>query len=137
MPSLHPVALAGTALLGLLLFGLGFAVSALRGKYGIGVGYPDDPTHALHRVVRAHGNTAEYAPFLAVVFVYLGSRPQPAWVLWTIGVAAVCRLLIVVGLVACETMARPNPLRFIGALGTYLAGLALALAVLASAWGVP
>ena len=39
--------------------------------------------------------------------------------------ATACRMLLVIGLVAFARMDRPNPVRFIGALGTYVAGLAL------------
>jgi hypothetical protein len=39
--------------------------------------------------------------------------------------ATVCRMLLVIGLVAFARMDRPNPVRFIGALGAYVAGLAL------------
>ena len=39
--------------------------------------------------------------------------------------ATVCRMLVVIGLVAFTRMDRPNPVRFIGALGTYVTGLAL------------
>ena len=39
--------------------------------------------------------------------------------------ATACRMLLVIGLVAFTRMDRPNPVRFVGALGAYLAGLAL------------
>ena len=39
--------------------------------------------------------------------------------------ATTCRMLLVIGLVAFARMDRPNPVRFIGALGTYVTGLAL------------
>ena len=39
--------------------------------------------------------------------------------------ATVCRMLLVIGLVAFARMDRPNPVRFVGALGAYVAGLAL------------
>jgi uncharacterized membrane protein YecN with MAPEG domain len=128
---MHPVALICTALLGLLLFGLGLAVSAGRFRAQCSAGCSDDPADALHKRVRAHGNTAEYAPFLAVLFLYLGSQaPSPA-TLGLIVAATACRLLVVIGLLASPTLARPNPLRFVGALGTYLCGGALCLVLLA------
>ena len=49
------------ALLAILVFGLGFAVSIVRGRTDIVYGHPDDPTNFLHKIVRAHGNTVEYA----------------------------------------------------------------------------
>ena len=122
---MHPIAIACTAILGILLFGLGLLVSLLRGKYNVLIGHPSDPTHLLHKVTRAHGNTAEYAPFLAVLFLYLGAQQPGAWVLGLVGVATAARVLLVVGMLVCKTLERPHPIRFLGALGTYVAGLAL------------
>jgi hypothetical protein len=85
------LAIICAALLGVLLFGLGFATSLTRGRTQIVIGAPDDPTHALHKMVRAHGNTAEYAPMLAVLFLFLGSRDPAARVLWTIAIATLSR----------------------------------------------
>lgn len=127
---MNVVALACTAVLGLLLFGLGLMVSVMRGKFDIHIGHPDDPKHMMHRFVRAHGNTTEYAPFLAVLFLYLGAHQPVAWVLWTIGLTTAARILIVIGLLSSSTLARPHPIRFIGALGTYLGGIALTIALL-------
>jgi len=39
--------------------------------------------------------------------------------------ATACRMVLVIGLVAFTRMDRPNPVRFVGALGAYVAGLAL------------
>lgn len=123
------IAVVCTALLGALLFGLGMAVSLMRGKHKQLAGYPTDPTHALHKLVRAHGNTAEYAPFLAALFLYLGAHGSASWVAYLIGAATFCRLLVVVGILLSDTLERPHPLRFLGALGTYLAGLGLCVAL--------
>ncbi|CAL8480780.1 MAPEG family protein [Caballeronia sp. S22] len=119
------VALACVIVLGLLLFGLGISVSVMRFRTGIGSGCEPDPTHALHKLVRAHANTAEYAPFLALLFFYLGARAPSAATLSLIVAATACRCLVVVGLIVCRTMAKPNPFRFVGAVGTYITGTAL------------
>ena len=66
--------LACTAALGLLLFGLGFAVSRARFARRRGSGHDDDPRDLLHKLVRAHANTAEFAPVLAVLFLAHGAR---------------------------------------------------------------
>jgi uncharacterized membrane protein YecN with MAPEG domain len=79
----------------------------------------------LHKLVRAHGNTAEYAPFL-----YLGAHTPTTATVSLIVAATVCRCLLVIGLLAWPSMDRPNPLRFAGALGTYATGIALSLALL-------
>jgi len=123
-------ALLCVASLGLLLFGLGLAVSALRFREGTGSGHSSDPADLLHKVIRAHGNTAQFAPFLAVLFLYFGARnPSTAIVSMMVGATA-CRFLSVIGLIAWPTMAKPNPVRFIGALGTYLLGAGLSIALL-------
>ena len=126
-------ALLCTVLLGLLLFGLGIAVSVMRFLTKSLSGLPQDPANVLHKLVRAHGNTAEYAPFLAALFLYLGSRAPASSTVLLMIVATVCRALVVVGIVAWPTMAKPNPARFIGALGTYATGIALCLALLRGA----
>ena len=64
-------------------------------------------------------------PFLALLFLYLGARSPSATTVLLIVAATVFRCVLVVGLIARPTMAKPNPLRFIGALGTYATGAAL------------
>jgi len=53
------VAIVCTALLGLLVFGLGLAVSLTRGATRTNFGFTPDPTDRLYKRVRAHGNAAE------------------------------------------------------------------------------
>ncbi len=122
------IAVVCVALLGILLFGLGLLVSLRRGSENKTTGFDPDPTNSLNKAMRAHGNTAEYAPFLAVLFLYVASTDPAAWVGWVIMAITLCRYLIVVGLLAGATMDKPHPLRFVGALGTYAGGLALSIA---------
>ena len=129
---MNSTALACTAVLGLVLFALGLAVSILRSRVGVLSGYASEPDQLLTKLGRAHGNTAEYAPFMAVLFLYLGSQHPPHWQLWCMVGATVCRLLLVVALVAWPSMQKPNPARAIGALGTYAFGAALCIALLNS-----
>ena len=126
-------ALLCTAVLGLLLFGLGVVISVMRFLKKTLSGVPEDPSNVLHKVVRAHGNTAEYAPFFAVLFLYLGTRSLAPSTVWLMVAATACRVLVVIGIIAWPTMATPNPARFVGALGTYAAGIALCLALLRGA----
>ncbi|RZF28993.1 MAPEG family protein [Paraburkholderia sp. UYCP14C] len=126
---MNNIALGCVAVLGLLLFGLGLSVSMMRFREGATSGCADDPANLLHKLVRAHGNTAEYAPFLAVLFLFLGARSPSVVTVSLMVIATVCRCLLVVGLVAFPTMAKPNPLRFVGAVGTYAAGIGLCLAL--------
>ncbi len=131
---MSPIALLCTAILGVLVFGLGMAVSAQRLREKRLQGHSDDPGNLLHRLVRAHGNAAEYAPILAVVFLALGTYGQrPLFTGLMIGATA-ARVLHAAGLLAGPSMAKANPLRFLGALGTYGFGSALAVVLAYHAW---
>lgn len=126
-------ALICIGLLGLLPFVLGFAVSIARGRHETIIGSPTDPTNGLHKVIRAHGNTTEFAPMLAIL-IYVAAQTNPAsWVVWMMWLAVAGRYLIVIGLLAGPSLAKPHPARFVGALVTYVAGAALAVAVLLAA----
>jgi len=98
-----------------------------RGRTGIVAGSSNDPADSLYRLIRAHGNTAEYGPMLAVLFLLVGARNPAPWLLWTMIVAVVSRYLIAIGMIAGPTLAKPQPLRFVGALGTYLTGILLCI----------
>lgn len=124
-------ALICTALLGLLLVGLGLFVSLRRGRSERVIGYDPSPADPLHKAVRAHGNTAEYAPMLAVLMLALGVQGPAGWVMGVMWAAVASRYVIVVGLLV-GSLDQANPLRFVGALGTYLSGAALCVALLLS-----
>jgi uncharacterized protein len=121
-------AIVCTVLLGLLVFGLGLGVSLTRGQTGTNFGYNPDPADRMYKMVRAHGNATEYAPMIAVLMLLIGARAPATWVLWVMGSVTACRYLHAAGMILSPTLARPHPLRFIGALGTYLGGLALCIA---------
>src|SRR6266849_9346079 len=114
------VAVVCIAELGLLVFGLGLGVSLLRGSTGTNIGYKPDPTDRLYKMVRAHANAAEYGPMLAVLMLVLGSRQPGSWMLVTFVIATLCRYLHAAGMIMSSSLERPQPLRFIGALGTYV-----------------
>jgi len=124
------VAIVCTALLGLLVFGLGLLVSMTRGNTNQAIGHGSDPTDRLHKLVRAHANAAEYAPMMAVLILLVGARQPSGWMVATFVAATACRYLHAAGMITCETLAKANPLRFAGALGTYVTGLALVAATL-------
>lgn len=124
------VAIVCAALLGLLVFGLGFAVSLTRGRTKMNFGFHPDPTDPLYKMIRAHGNSVEYAPMLAVLILLVGSRDPTAWMIWTMVIVTLCRYLHVAGLLICSTLDRPPPLRFAGASGTYVGGVVLCAAAL-------
>jgi hypothetical protein len=124
------VAVICTALLALLVFGLGFAVSMARAATKTNYGFTPDPTDALYKRVRAHGNATEYAPTLAILILLSGARDPAPWMVWTFVAATAFRYLHAAGMLLSPSLAQPYPLRFIGSLGTYLSGFALVVAAL-------
>jgi len=122
------VAIVCTALLGLLVFGLGLAVSLTRGATRTNFGFTPDPTDRLYKRIRAHGNAAEYAPMLAILILLIGARNPAPWMVWTFVAATLFRYLHAAGMLVCPSLDQPHPLRFVGALGTYVTGLVLTVA---------
>ena len=126
-----------SGLLGLLVFVLGFMVSMTRGKTETTSGVNADPADRLYKMVRAHGNATEYAPMLALLMliVAMGEGGVPAWAMWTMILVTACRYLHAIGMIVCPTLAQPHQLRFIGALGTYIGGVVLCVAVFMGGMG--
>ena len=124
------VSLICVALLALLCLLLGFYVSLCRARSRTNYGVSDEPDNALYKAHRAHGNTIEYAPILALLIYILRQGVPAAWVTWTMVIVTFCRYLYVAGILIPQTMAVPNPMRFLGSLGTYLGGLVLVGALL-------
>jgi uncharacterized protein len=116
--------------LGLLVVLLGLGVTMARVSTNTAVGFNPDPTDRLYKIGRAHGNATEYNPMLAVMILYLGTRPAASWVEWSCILVTVARVLHAAGMVMSPTLAKPQPLRFVGAVGTYLFGLALGIATI-------
>jgi len=121
------------SLLAFLTLSLGVLVTVGRGVFNVLIGHSTDPENTLHKWVRAHANTAEYAPILMVLMYILSLRPAPSWVLWLVVLVTACRFLFVFGILFPKTMARPNPIRFVGAVGTYIFGFGLCFALLSQA----
>ena len=81
-----------------------------------------------------HMATRQSTPRFLLRFSYTSALTNPSLrVLWAIGLTTVARMLIVIGLLTSATLARPHPVRFIGALGTYVGGMALSVALLTAA----
>ena len=117
------------ALLGTLLFVLGWNVSRIRGSRGAtGEQFPTSPDDALFVAVRAHGNASEYVPTLAVLILVVGSREPAVWMLVVAVIAVVSRYLHAIGILTTGDMSKEGVLRFAGAVGTILSGIALAVA---------
>ena len=123
-------AVIGIAVLGAMLFVLGFNVSRMRGvtaKVG-GSQMPTDPASPLLIAQRAHGNASEYVPTLAVLFLIVGVGSPAAVAIPLIAGATLARLAHAYGMLRAVSLAEESKRRFAGAMGTYVFGVALAVA---------
>ncbi|HYC56400.1 MAG TPA: MAPEG family protein [Candidatus Binatia bacterium] len=114
-------------LLALLCMVLGLRVSMLRRASSVSIGCSSDPTDPLHKFVRAHCNACEYAPILAILIFALASGGATGITRWLFVLAVVFRYMHAVGMIVCQSLEQAHPLRFIGALGTYVVGILLAI----------
>ena len=124
------IAIICTAILAAMLLALGINVTRMRavtGKTG-GSQFTSDPASGLFKAIRAHGNAAEYVPVLIVLFLLVGARSPAAVAIPLIAGATVARLVHVYGLLSSPSLAAPTVSRSIGAVGTYLFGIGLAVA---------
>jgi uncharacterized membrane protein YecN with MAPEG domain len=119
------LAITCIGLLGLLVIGLGLRVSMLRGSTQRAIGYKDDPTDPLYKCVRAHCNACEYGPMLAILIFALASEGYGRWTGFLFMATVVVRYAHAAGMLLSPTLEKGHPLRFVGALGTYLVGFAL------------
>jgi hypothetical protein len=114
-----------------LYFALAANVSRLRAKTKTGIGTGDDASGPLSKAVRAHGNAAEFVPIFVALFLYFSLSAPGRWIPWVVLIVTVARVCHAAGMLLTTTFdAPPHPLRGIGALGTYLGGLALGAALL-------
>jgi uncharacterized protein len=128
------IAIICTGILAALLFVLGWNVSFMRGVTARAGGdqFSENPTSQMHIAIRAHGNAAEYVPALMVLFLLVGARSPAVVSIPLILGATAARLVHAVGLLTSKTLAAPTMPRLAGAAGTYLFGLGLAIAAVAS-----
>ena len=123
-----------TAILAAMLFALGLNVSRVRGITGRSGGsqFPSDPASRLLKAIRAHGNATEYVPALIVLFLLVGARSPAGVAIPLIAGATIARLVHAYGLLSSPSLAMPTRSRLIGAVGTYLFGIGLAVAAVVS-----
>ena len=124
------LAITCIGLLGFLVVALGMGVVAQRASTKTSIGFKDDPADPLYKWVRAHANACEYAPMLAVLIYVLASTGYSGWHGWLYIGAVVARYLHAAGMVLSPTLAKPNPLRFVGAVGTFFVGTVLAISAI-------
>ena len=93
-------------------------------------GYQPDPADPLYKINRAHGNAIEYCPMMALLILVVANQSPGAWASALFVVATASRYLHAAGMLLSPTLAEAHPLRFAGAVGTYLSGLALVVVAL-------
>ncbi len=135
---MHSTILICSAALAILTLLLAFWTSVQRGSSNtIAYGAPLDPTSAMAKAQRAHGNAAEYAGLLIALFLVTGfaysGRDLGGLVSWTVIAVTVSRFIHALGFLICSTLEKPHVLKAIGALITYLGGLLLAGLVISKA----
>ncbi|MEM8636784.1 MAG: MAPEG family protein [Pseudomonadota bacterium] len=128
---MHSLILICSASLIVLTLLLAFWTSIQRGASStIAYGAPLDPTSAMAKAQRAHGNAAEYAALLIALFLIVGfayqGRDLGGLVTWTIIAVTVSRVLHAIGFLICATLEKPHVLKAVGAIVTYIGGLLLA-----------
>jgi len=106
------VSLICVALLALLVTVLGLHVSMVRARTETVYGVEPDPTGALYKAVRAHGNTTEYAPLLALLIYILGQTGASGWVVWAMVIATISRYLLAAGIIFGATQYKNSSPKF-------------------------
>jgi uncharacterized membrane protein YecN with MAPEG domain len=130
---MNTVTIVCIALMGILLFLLGANVTrhrAMRGSTGNQA--PTDPADRMLIAIRAHGNAAEYIPTMIVLLLVCSALSDSFWVDVLAVAAVVSRTTHAVGMLTAKTLAAHGPLRDIGAMGTYLVGVALGITAIAT-----
>jgi uncharacterized membrane protein YecN with MAPEG domain len=117
------------ALLALLYIGLTIWVVAGRARYRVHHG--DGGTAELNRRIRAHGNFAEYVPFILLLAALLeGQGGSPILLHGMLASLLLARLIHPVGMTAPEASMRQYGLRGVGAMITWLVLITAAVALL-------
>lgn len=131
-PVMNPLLLCSAALV-LLYAGLSLNVSLVRRKRR---SFPEIPEAEVIKAIRAHGNAGEYIPLFVAVFLYLNSaQPGPSVFLVSVAtLATLSRFAHAAGMLRIASVAERHPLRFYGALGTYIGLFALGAALLVRAF---
>jgi uncharacterized membrane protein YecN with MAPEG domain len=120
------------ALLGVLLFLLGANVTRHRALRGAGNQAPTDPADPLLIAVRAHGNAAEYIPTMIVLLLICSALSDSRLVDALAVASLLVRTVHAVGMLTSKSLASHGPLRDVGAVGTYLVGVALGVTAIAT-----
>lgn len=127
--------IACVAALAILVAVLGARVTSVRLKTGIMFhGERTDPSSALAKAVRAHGNAAEYAGMLMALFLVTGlvygAAPLGTWVGAVIAVITVARYLGAIGFLISSSLEKIHPLKALSAVCTYTGTIAIGVHLL-------
>jgi uncharacterized protein len=120
-----------SAALVLLYAALSFNVSRIRLKKRK---YPEVTEAEVTKAIRAHGNAAEYIPLFVALFLYANSTQPSAYLVGFAVLATVSRFAHAAGMFRIPSVTERHPLRFYGALGTYICLFALGGALLVRAF---
>jgi len=96
--------------------------------------FPHVTEAELTKAVRAHGNASEYVPLFVAVFIYLHSYQAGPFLAVVAVAATLSRFLHAAGMFRIASVAERHPLRFYGALGTYICLFVFGGALLARAF---
>ncbi len=125
------IALLSVGLLGLLVFLLGANVSRERRSVTVTQHEAEaDPTSALRKAIRAHGNCIEYVPMLSLMILAIGlaiPMLMSKWIVALMLAAVASRYVHAAGILTGGSVHEANALKKIGAAGTYLTGLILSI----------
>jgi uncharacterized protein len=88
----------------------------------------------LTKAIRAHGNAGEYVPLFVALFLYLHVTGAGNLLAGIAVIATLSRIFHAIGMLRIASIAERHPLRFLGALGTYLCLFALGGFILARAF---
>ena len=135
---MHTTILLCSASLGILTLLLAFWTSVQRGSSNtIAYNAPLEPSSAMAKAQRAHGNASEYAGLLIALFLVVGfayaGRNLGSLLTWTIIAVTAARFVHALGFLVCSTLEKPHVLKAIGALITYLGGLLLSGLIISQA----
>lgn len=121
-------ALLSVGLLGVLVFLLGANVSRERGSVIKTQHEAEaDPASSLRKAIRAHGNCTEYVPMLSLMILAVGLRSPllPTWIAALMVAAVASRYIHAAGVLTGGSVYEGNPLKAVGAIGTYVTGIVL------------
>ncbi|MEO5691571.1 MAG: MAPEG family protein [Usitatibacter sp.] len=88
----------------------------------------------LTKAIRAHGNASEYIPLFIASFLFLGISGSGPTLAVVAVLATVSRVAHAAGMFRIASVNERHPLRYFGALGTYVCLFAVAIAILLRAF---